>query len=245
MHLVDSLVITRPSLYISALILSIRSMLQLDLPTLHVLTKIDTLSNYPSLPFNLDFYTEVHDLEYLLPYLDAELDGKDPDEEDEEDEDESKGRFTSLNRAMISLVNDFGLVGFEPLCVEDKATMAALLAAADKACGHVFASTNSDNVWQIAVNSGATSLDIGDVQERWIDRRQEFDEMEREAWKKEGEDWRGNGNGNGNGNETEAPPAEDQDDGMDEEMEAWKSSMGNDSGIKVVKTGNQSRETKR
>src|ERR1700761_7331431 len=130
MHMVDSLVLTRPSLYISALLLSLRSMLQLDLPSLNVLTKIDNLANYPSLPFNLDFYTEVHDLEYLLPYLDAELDGKDTNDSDHvmSDEDKPEGKFTALNRAITSLVNDFGLVGFEPLCVEDKATMAALLA---------------------------------------------------------------------------------------------------------------------
>jgi hypothetical protein len=32
-------------------------MLQMDLPHLNVLTKIDNLRNYPNLPFNLDYYT--------------------------------------------------------------------------------------------------------------------------------------------------------------------------------------------
>src|SRR4051812_16307323 len=72
LHLIDSFVLTQPSLYISALLLALRSMLQMDLPHLNVLTKIDNLNMYPDLPFNLDFYTEVQDLDYLLPHLDAE-----------------------------------------------------------------------------------------------------------------------------------------------------------------------------
>jgi hypothetical protein len=67
LHLTDSYILTLPSLYISSLLLSLRAMLQMDLPHLNVLTKIDNLSNYPPLAFNLDFYTEVHDLRYLLP----------------------------------------------------------------------------------------------------------------------------------------------------------------------------------
>merc|ERR1711981_879943 len=46
-HLTDSYVLTQPSLYISALHLALRSMLQMDLPHLNVLTKIDNLVNYP------------------------------------------------------------------------------------------------------------------------------------------------------------------------------------------------------
>jgi GPN-loop GTPase len=246
MHMVDSFVLSRPSLYMSALLLSLRSMLQLDLPTLNVLTKIDNLSHYPSLPFNLDFYTEVHDLEYLLPYLNAELDGKDvsvdhPDEvAPEELQDQPEGKFTALNRAITSLVADFALVAFEPLCVEDKATMAALLASADKATGHVFADTDADTVWKIAVDSGATSLDIRDVQERWIDRKVEMDEMEREAWKKEGEEWRGNGEEAAD--EVHHAGGED----LDDEVEAWKGMMGREvpgSGIRVVRTGQNALQT--
>ena len=71
-HLIDSYVLTQPSLYVSALLLALRSMLQMDLPHLNVLTKIDNLINYPPLPLDLEFYTEAMGLEYLLPLLDAE-----------------------------------------------------------------------------------------------------------------------------------------------------------------------------
>ena len=45
-NLIDSYYITSPSQYISVLLLALRSMLQLDLPHINVLSKIDLLSNY-------------------------------------------------------------------------------------------------------------------------------------------------------------------------------------------------------
>ena len=97
-------------------------MLQLELPHINVLSKIDLISQYGDLgmvnleilhrfyccdsdvivDFNLDFYTEVQDLSYLENTLSASL----------------SPRFTALNMAMISLVEDFSLVGFETLAVE-------------------------------------------------------------------------------------------------------------------------------
>lgn len=53
--------------------------------------------------FNLDYYTEVQDLSYLLRTL--------------EDEPRAK-RFAKLNAAMVELIEDFSLVGFETLAVE-------------------------------------------------------------------------------------------------------------------------------
>jgi GPN-loop GTPase len=98
-------------------------MLQLELPHINVLSKIDLISQYGDLgkvhlepsglssfrcnpdiivDFNLDFYTEVQDLSYLENSLSASL----------------PPRFAALNMAMISLVEDYSLVGFETLAVE-------------------------------------------------------------------------------------------------------------------------------
>jgi GPN-loop GTPase len=177
-NLIDSYALTLPSLYISTLLLSLRTMLQLDLTHINVLTKIDNLSKYPALPFNLEFYTEVQDLSYLLPLLAKEsplLGG---------------GRFEALNEAIISLVEEFGLVGFETLAVEDKKSMMQLLHAIDRAGGYVFGGAEgaNDSVWQVAVREGWPGrMDVRDVQERWIDRREEFDELERKKEQEEQE----------------------------------------------------------
>jgi hypothetical protein len=53
--------------------------------------------------FNLDFYTEVQDLNHLLPLL---------------SQDPRMGKFGELNEKIIELVEEFGLVSFETLAVE-------------------------------------------------------------------------------------------------------------------------------
>ena len=170
LHLTDSYSLTLPSLYISTLLLSLRAMLQMDLPHLNVLTKIDKLSSYGPLPFNLDFYTEVHDLSYLLPHLANENSVL------------RSSKFEGLNNAVVELVEDFGLVGFETLAVENKRSMITLLQAIDRAGGYAFGGAEgaNDTVWQVAMREGMKGMTIGDVQERWIDRKDELDELERQ-----------------------------------------------------------------
>lgn len=144
-------------------------MLQMDLPHLNVLTKIDKLSGYAPLPFNLDYYTEVQDLSYLLPHLGSENSMM------------QNSKFEGLNNAVIELVEDFGLVGFETLAVEDKRSMMTLLQAIDRASGYVFGGAEgaNDTIWQVAVREGMPTMDIRDVQERWIDSKEEYDTLER------------------------------------------------------------------
>lgn len=174
-------------------------MLQMDLPHLNVLTKIDNLPNYGNLPFNLDFYTEVHDLTYLLPHLEREQSSGIPgpataprsdadamalDGPGEGDDDQPTSKYSALNKAIVELVQDFALVGFETLAVEDKRSMMALLRAVDRAGGYAFGGVEgaNDTVWQLAMRQDAVTMDARDVQERWLDRRDELDEEERRAW---------------------------------------------------------------
>jgi GPN-loop GTPase len=175
LNLADSYCLTLPSLYISNLILSLRAMLQMDLPHLNVLTKIDKLSTYEPLPFNLDFYTEVQDLSYLLPHLEAESSIM-------------RGwKFEGLNRAIVELVESFGLVGFETLAVENKRSMMHLLQVIDRAGGYAFGGAEgaNDTVWQVAMREGVTTMDVKDVQERWLDAKDAYDEKERQEWEEQ------------------------------------------------------------
>lgn len=141
----------------------------MDLPHLNVLTKIDKLSTYEPLPFNLDFYTEVQDLSYLLPHLEAESSIM------------RGSKFEGLNKAIVELVESFGLVGFETLAVEDKKSMMHLLQVIDRAGGYAFGGAEgaNDTVWQVAMREGVTTMDIKDVQERWLDAKDAYDEEER------------------------------------------------------------------
>lgn len=107
-HLVDASHILDASRYVAVLLLALRTMLQLELPHVNVLSKIDLLGQAgQDLDFNLDYYTEVQDLSYLLPLLER---------------DQRTLRFAELNRTVCDLIEEFGLVGFETLAVEVNAT---------------------------------------------------------------------------------------------------------------------------
>ncbi|KAL7778518.1 hypothetical protein CFE70_008019 [Pyrenophora teres f. teres 0-1] len=177
-------------------------MLQMDLPHLNVLTKIDNLRNYPDLPFNLDYYTEVQDLHHLLPHLNREqasgipgpttASANETADDDDDDDEEPTSKFSALNKAIVELVEDFALVGFETLAVEDKKSMMTLLRAIDRAGGFAVGGVEgaNDTVWQMAMRENAATMDARDVQERWLDRRDELDEEERKAWEEETKDMR-------------------------------------------------------
>ena len=150
-------------------------MLTLDLPHLNVLSKIDLLQQHSSsLALPLEFYTDVHSLNYLLPFLNAECPPK----------------FYALNAALAELVEDFGLVAFETLAVEDKMSMTHLLQVIDRAGGYAFGGAEGagDEIWRVAVRegwSGAEGMQVMDVKERWIDAKDEWDEWERKRQQEE------------------------------------------------------------
>lgn len=212
----------------------------------NVLSKIDNLKAVggADLPFNLDFYTQVQDLQHLLPVLEAEQSANAGGSE----------KWQRLNEALIGLVEDFGLVGFETLAVEDRASMASLLKAIDRASGFVFAGargTDEDgrtlddeaSVWAQAMGEQwAGKIDVRDVQERWIDRKDEYDEMEKRGWEEEARaagalPEKSAAAAVRKGDETSA--AEDHDDEMLAEQRRWQDGRqkGGDGEPKVVRKG--------
>lgn len=188
-------------------------MLQMDLPHLNVLTKIDNLSTYAPLPFNLDYYTEVQDLTYLLPHLAAESPVL------------RSPKFEGLNTAIVELVEEFGLVGFETLAVEDKRSMMTLLQAVDRAGGYAFGSAEgaNDTVWQVAMREGMATMDIKDVQERWIDAKDEYDDKQRRDWEEEAK-----------ARETPSLTDDGDEDEEEDDIEDMERQASN-SGVKVVR----------
>lgn len=75
--------------------------------------------NQSKLDFNLDFYTDVLDLDYLLQLLD---DGP------------FTKRFKKLNKALVELIQDYSLVSFIPLDVYSDRSLLTLKNAVDKVC---------------------------------------------------------------------------------------------------------------
>jgi len=200
-HLCDSHYVTDAAKYVSVLLLSLRAMLHLELPHINVLSKVDLLTQYGDLDFNLEYYTEVQDLSYLENTLSS-----------------ASPRYAALNMAICELIEDFGLVGFETLAVEDKHSMLNLTRAIDRATGYVFvppagADTDAQSTMpegairdpsaassalpnSYALMSSAMGPRVGvrsdarDVQERWVDAREEWDAYEKAQWRREGEAFR-------------------------------------------------------
>ncbi|KAJ2337941.1 hypothetical protein GGF43_006993, partial [Coemansia sp. RSA 2618] len=117
-------------------------MLKLEMPHVNVLSKIDLLAQLGELDFNLEFYTAVMDLDYLLFHL---------------NEREPSARFGELNKAVCGLIEDFGLVGFSTLCITDKHSVATLLKEIDKANGYIFGALTEGNE-EILLAANSTDL---------------------------------------------------------------------------------------
>ncbi|KAI8093570.1 GPN-loop GTPase [Halteromyces radiatus] len=161
-HLVDAHYCTDPAKYISVLLLSLKTMIQLELPHVNILSKIDLIESYGKLRFNLQYYTDVMDLSYLLESL---------------NEDAFGSKFKKLNAALCELVEDFALVGFYTLCVEDKTSMTKIQQVIDKAGGFIFGGLTEGNesIMLTAMQAGFHE-DVTDVQERWIENKDHDDD---------------------------------------------------------------------
>ena len=122
-HLVDSHLCAEPGKYLSAVLLSLTTMLHLGLPHVNVLSKIDLLPTYGPLAFGLDFYAGHGDMARLAAAINSQP---------------GMGRYAKLTRSLCELCEDYKLVSFTTLDVQDEASMRRLVATVDKSNGYVF-----------------------------------------------------------------------------------------------------------
>jgi GPN-loop GTPase len=96
-------------------------MIQLELPHVNVLSKIDLLDE-DSMGQRLEFFTEVMDLSVLTKHG---------------EESPFFARYAKLSEALASVVEDFGLVHFLPMNVMDDETVWTVAKTCDKALGYI------------------------------------------------------------------------------------------------------------
>ncbi|VFQ77438.1 unnamed protein product [Cuscuta campestris] len=130
-HLVDAHLCSDPGKYVSALLLSLSTMLHLELPHVNVLSKIDLIESYGKLAYNLDFYTDVQDLSYLQYHLD-----KDP----------RSSNYRKLTKELCEVVENFSLVSFTTLDIQDKVSVGNLVKLIDKTNGYIFSGIDATAV---------------------------------------------------------------------------------------------------
>eukprot|EP00913_Durusdinium_trenchii_P024508 g23007.t1 len=95
-HLIDSTLCVDAYRYLSAVFLSLSAMMQLELPHINVLSKIDMVMDHTDdLSFSLDYYAGVSDLSQLLWTLQTT---RHPMSE----------KFKEFNRLIAELIEDYG-----------------------------------------------------------------------------------------------------------------------------------------
>ncbi|PNH07274.1 GPN-loop GTPase 2 [Tetrabaena socialis] len=82
----------------------------------------------PNGDFSLEFYSEVQDLGYLVEAM-----GTRP----------FSSRFKKLSQGLCEVIEEYGLVSFTPLAIQDRDSLAKLVMAVDKANGYCFATLRS------------------------------------------------------------------------------------------------------
>ncbi|RHY35245.1 hypothetical protein DYB32_000304, partial [Aphanomyces invadans] len=180
-HLVDAHHCTDSAKFISVVLLSLSSMVRLELPHINVLSKMDLIQQYGQLTFNLEFYTDVLDLRYLLDRLEAQDYGDSFDDDVnglDEDVDtmqpppavaarklKVRERFRKMHEVLIEVIEDFSLVSFVPLQIEDVDSLQRVVNAIDKSNGFVFEGASAN---AIAGDRDFQSERIGDMEERYV-----------------------------------------------------------------------------
>lgn len=107
--------------YIGVVMNSLSTMLNLELPHVNILSKVDKIESYGKTRFNLDFYCELNNLKYLL---ETEL------------ESPFYKKYRDLTKAIIDVVDGYGLVTFVPLNIQRPEDILVVLQLADKANGY-------------------------------------------------------------------------------------------------------------
>ena len=144
--------------FISVLLTSLTSMLQVELPLVNVLSKVDLAEQYGKLHFGLDFYTEVLDLDYLLQSI-----NKDP----------FMKKYRKFNSSLVEVIENYSLVSFIPLCVSKVETIKNVRAAVDKANGYIFGSDEERsmlNLLSSVIGAQPQSDFSGNLTEKFLDQ---------------------------------------------------------------------------
>lgn len=128
-NLIDSYYCSSVGNFVSAAGLSLSIMLQIELPHVNILSKIDLAESWGKLDFNLSTYTDATShLEHILTAMGTSA---------------RESRYRALNEALVSVIQDFGLVSFIPLNIQDKESVWEVVKAVDRANGHAYSGMTS------------------------------------------------------------------------------------------------------
>lgn len=111
LNIIDSNLCSNAHIFIASCLMSLSIMTHLELPHLNVLSKIDLLRNFhKDLAFGLEFYTDISQLAKLISIDDQKFNPK----------------LARMSEKIAEIIDDFGLVSFQLLSIDDKELMGTL-----------------------------------------------------------------------------------------------------------------------
>eukprot|EP00028_Trichosphaerium_sp_Am-I-7-wt_P014670 CAMPEP_0168509074 /NCGR_PEP_ID=MMETSP0405-20121227/538_1 /TAXON_ID=498012 /ORGANISM="Trichosphaerium sp, Strain Am-I-7 wt" /LENGTH=120 /DNA_ID=CAMNT_0008526421 /DNA_START=510 /DNA_END=872 /DNA_ORIENTATION=+ len=115
------------------------------------------MKNFGKLDFNLEFYTNAGNLGFLMEHVKGTAIAE---------------RYKKLNSAICTVVEDFSLVSFMTLDIQDKESTLRVLRMVDKANGYVFASmdaTQADMMELVATPDPFEAFRSMEIQDKYLD----------------------------------------------------------------------------
>jgi len=130
-------------------------MLKLELPHINVLSKIDLIEKYGKLAYDLEYFTDVQNLNYLNTQLDSEPGGE---------------KFAKLNKIICGIIEDFSLVSFTTLNIQDGESVYDLVKKIDKSNGYVYGALaiGNEKIMEVAARD-SEHYTVSDVQEKYME----------------------------------------------------------------------------
>lgn len=166
-ELFDSHYIQDLNKFLSACTYSLVSMINLELPHINVLSKIDLLENSAKLDFRMEYYTECSTFDPLASKLDKNSTA-------------FNKKYSPLSKKICELLDNYGLTSFTPLDVMDKVSVSNLLFKIDKCNGYVIdqKEEESADIREIIYKTGQPSETLSKF-ERKVEQEEE-DQMKQE-----------------------------------------------------------------
>ncbi|KAL8272590.1 hypothetical protein Esti_003479 [Eimeria stiedai] len=178
-QVVDSTLITDAFKHISALLMALNAQLQLELPHVNLLSKVDLLRLHKKdLKFRLEFYADACDVSALLHAM-----RNDPHPLGVRAQTPRHEKLWGFSQAVCELVEDFNLVAFLPISITDKECMLLALRVADSANGFAlgnYAANERGYPLQLDTEEERQNL-IDRLQERYLDCDPQEDEQPAET----------------------------------------------------------------
>ncbi|XP_054167182.1 GPN-loop GTPase 2-like [Oppia nitens] len=132
-NIVDSHYCNDPSKFISVALNCLNTMIHLEMPHINVLSKVDIIQKYAKSDFGLDFYCEVLDLNYLV---------------DKISDDPFLAKFKKLTKGLAGIIEDYSLISFIPLDVNNAKTVLNVLKGCDRANGFYLSDLDEEQLIQ-------------------------------------------------------------------------------------------------